>query len=102
MKNNALVILVLIVVALAQGALRAQTDVPNADPRIGATVKWSNDLEEPSNADIKKIIATEGGGFYAFRERQGGVLSNSKAAKPIIEFYNSSMKLVRRDRKSVV
>lgn len=95
MKNNALVILVLVVVAFMRGQLNAQTDVPNADPRIGATVKWSNDLEEPSNADIKKIVATEGGGFYAFRERQGGMLSNTKAAKPIIEFYNSNMKLVR-------
>ncbi len=95
MKNNALVILVLVVVAFMRGQLNAQTDVPNADPRIGTTVKWSNDLEEPSNADIKKIVATEGGGFYAFRERQGGMLSNTKAAKPIIEFYNSNMKLVR-------
>ncbi len=94
MKNNALVILVLIVVALAQGHLSAQTDAPSNDPRIGAVVKWSNDLEEPSNTDIKKIIATEGGGFYAFRERQGGVFGNG-TAKPIIEFYNSSMKLVR-------
>ena len=95
MKNNALVILVLVVVAFMCGQLNAQTDVPNADPHIGTTVKWSNDLEEPSNADIKKIVATEGGGFYAFRERQGGMLSNTKAAKPIIEFYNSNMKLVR-------
>lgn len=95
MKNRCLVILILAVVALTHGRVNAQADASNPDTRIGANVKWSPDLEEPSNADIKKIIATEGGGFYAFRERQGGALSNSKAAKPIIEFYNANMKLVR-------
>ena len=77
--------------------LKGQTDAnkPANDARIAANVKWSPDLQEPSNADIKKIIATEAGGFYALRERQGGVLSNTTATKPILEFYNANMKLVR-------
>jgi hypothetical protein len=39
-------------------------------------------------------VATEGGGFYAFRERQGGVFDKTKV-KPLIEYYNADMKLVR-------
>ena len=35
MKNSLLSILILAVVALTQGQLTAQTDAPNADPRIG-------------------------------------------------------------------
>ena len=93
MKNTGFLLLFL----AFSSFLRGQTDAnePTNDPRIAANVKWSPDLQEPSNADIKKIIATEAGGFYALRERQGGVLSNTTAAKPILEFYNANMKLVR-------
>jgi hypothetical protein len=95
MKNSLFVLLLSVVAQFAQAQPTNDVLTSTSDPRIGATVKWSNDLEEPSNADIKKIIATEGGGFYALRERQAGVLSNSGTAKPIIEFYNANMKLVR-------
>ena len=93
MKNTGFILLFL----AFSSFLKGQTDVnePKNDPRIAANVKWSPDLEEPSNADIKKIIATEAGGFYALRERQGGLLSNTTATKPILEFYNANMKLVR-------
>ena len=93
MKNTGFLLLFLVFSSFLKG----QTDAnePKNDPRIAANVKWSPDLQEPSNADIKKIIATEAGGFYALRERQGGVLSNTTATKPILEFYNANMKLVR-------
>ena len=39
-------------------------------------------------------MATEGGGFYTLRMHHGGALGNG-AQKPIVEYYNSSMKLVR-------
>ena len=93
MKNTGFLLLFL----AFSSFLKGQTDAnkPANDARIAANVKWSPDLQEPSNADIKKIIATEAGGFYALRERQGGVLSNTTATKPILEFYNANMKLVR-------
>ena len=63
--------------------------------RSNVQTVWGSEYEEPTNASIKKIVATEGGGFYALRERQGGLLSSTTATKPIIEFYNSKMTLVR-------
>jgi hypothetical protein len=89
MKNSLLIIFLSVFATFAQG----QTD-GNADARIATNIKWSNELEEPTNTSIKKIIATEGGGFYALRERQGGLLGGG-AIKPLIEYYNANMKLVR-------
>ena len=93
MKNTGFLLLFLVFSSFLKG--QTDANAPKNDPRIAANVKWSPDLQEPSNADIKKIIATEAGGFYALRERQGGLLSNTTAAKPILEFYNANMKLVR-------
>jgi hypothetical protein len=90
MKNSLFILVFSVFATFAQ----AQTDAPANDPRMATNIKWSNDLEEPSNTEIKKIVATEGGGFYALRERQGGTFSNG-TAKPIIEYYNARMKLVR-------
>ena len=94
MKNSFLIVLFFAFANLVQGQTDVKNDAPKADAPIATSVKWSNDLEEPSNTNIKKIVATEGGGFYAYRERQGGVLGNG-TVKPIIEYYNASMKLVR-------
>ena len=68
--------------------------VANADNRTPATMVWSDEYQEPSNTEIQKIIATEGGGFYTLRLHQGGLVGGGKQ-KPIIEYYNSKMKLVR-------
>ncbi len=68
--------------------------VANEDNRTPATMVWSDEYQEPSNTEIQKIIATEGGGFYTLRLHQGGLVGGGKQ-KPIIEFYNSKMKLVR-------
>ncbi len=68
--------------------------VADEDNRTPAKVMWSAEYEEPVNSEIKKIIATEGGGFYTLRQHQTGLLTGGKQ-KPIIEYYNSSMKLVR-------
>ncbi len=94
MKNSLLMLLFIVFSNILQGQTDANNDAPKKDGRIATNVKWSNDLEEPTNTDIKKIVATEGGGFYAFRERKGGVFGNG-AAKPLIEYYNADMKLVR-------
>jgi hypothetical protein len=94
MKNSFLIVLFFAFAHLVQGQTDVKNDAPKADERIATNVKWSNDLEEPSNTNIKKIVATEGGGFYAYRERQGGILGNG-TVKPLIEYYNASMKLVR-------
>lgn len=68
--------------------------VANENNRTPATMVWSDEYQEPSNTEIQKIIATEGGGFYTLRLHQGGLLNGGKQ-KPIIEFYNAKMKLVR-------
>lgn len=58
-------------------------------------VQWSKEYEEPTNSTIQKIIGTEGGGFYALRIRQGGVLGTG-SIKALIEYYDNSMKLLRQ------
>ncbi len=68
--------------------------VANEDNRTPATMAWSEEYQEPANTEIQKIIATEGGGFYTLRLHQGGLIGGGKQ-KPIIEYYNSRMKLVR-------
>lgn len=72
--------------------LKAQ--INNFDVRQTAQVKWSSPYEEPSNSDIQKIVATEGGGLYALRIHKGGVFG-SGSIKAIIEYYDSNMKKVR-------
>lgn len=68
--------------------------VADEDKRTPAKVVWSEEYQEPANSEIQKIVATEGGGFYALRMHKGGVLGGG-AQKPIIEYYNGRMKLVR-------
>jgi hypothetical protein len=58
-------------------------------------VQWSKEYEEPSNSNIQKVIGTEGGGFYALRIRQGGILG-SGSMKALVEYYDNSMKLLRQ------
>ena len=89
MKNSLLIIFLFVFAQWVQGQTDGATDA-----RIATNIKWSNELEEPTNTTIRKIIATEGGGFYALRERQGGLLGGG-TVKPLIEYYNASMKLVR-------
>ena len=62
--------------------------------RAGAVVQWGKEYEEPTNTDLQKIVATEGGGFYALRIRKGGLLG-SGSIKAIVEYYDPKMKLVR-------
>jgi hypothetical protein len=68
--------------------------VADENNRTPATMVWSEEYQEPANTEIKKIIATEGGGFYTLRSHQAGLMGTGKQ-KPIIEYYNSRMKLVR-------
>ena len=72
--------------------LNAQTD--NVSIRKDGRLKWSNPYEEPSNSDLQKIVATEGGGFYTLRTRKSGALG-AGSIKVIIEYYDNNMKLIR-------
>ncbi len=72
----------------------AFTQPDNGLSRADARVKWGNNYEEPSNSDIQKIIATEGGGLYALRLRRGGVLGKG-GFKAVLEYYDGDMKLAR-------
>lgn len=60
---------------------------------IPASIKWSNNVKEPSGTYISKIVGTTGNGFYALRERVPGKLLSSKTEKIYIESYSSEMKL---------
>jgi hypothetical protein len=74
--------------------LNAQNDAEPASLQGTARVVWSEPYKEPSNSNIQKIIATEGGGFYALRIHQKGLTGQGKTV-PILEYYNEKMKLVR-------
>jgi hypothetical protein len=75
--------------------LKAQPGNENAR-RAPANVVWSEEYQEPSNAEIQKIVATEGGGFYALRIKESGMLTNNVIGKPYLEYYDARMKLVRK------
>ena len=97
MKNTLLFSIIftgIIATATAQTTPTEPTTTATAQ-RPPIHVAWGNDYEEPSNTEIKKIIATEGGGFYALRVKQSNGLSSGATSKPIIEYYDRSQKLVR-------
>ena len=94
MKNS---IKSLIAVCLLLKTLTAFTQPDNGMAmRSNAKVAWSKPLQEPSNTDIQKIIATEAYGIYALRLKQGSTLGNANNVKAIVEYYDASMKLVRQ------
>lgn len=55
-------------------------------------IKWGEEYKEPSSAEMSKIIATEGGGFYVMRTKAGGVFGSAKA---ILEYNDQNMRLRR-------
>ncbi len=57
-------------------------------------LQWSKEYEEPANSNLQKVIGTEGGGFYALRIHQKGVMGTG-SINAIIEYYDASMKLLR-------
>jgi hypothetical protein len=57
-------------------------------------IQWSKEYEEPANSNLQKVIGTEGGGFYALRIHQKGVLGTGSITA-IIEYYDANMKLIR-------
>ncbi len=62
--------------------------------RLNTKINWSQEYSEPSNSEIQKIIGTDGGGFYALRQRKGGFLG-SGTVRPVIEHYSASSKLLK-------
>jgi hypothetical protein len=71
-------------------AFGQQTDYALTRPPI----QWSKEYEEPANSNLQKVIGTEGGGFYALRIHQKGVLGTG-SINAIIEYYDASMKMLR-------
>jgi hypothetical protein len=99
MKNSVKIIVIailfwanLVATSQAQTASRIRTD---------SKVIWSKPLEEPTNTDIQKIIATEAYGIYALRLKQGSSLTNPNNVKAIVEYYDASMRLVRQKELSL-
>ena len=84
--------IIIFLLGVQLSAVKAQDD--KGSVRGESRVKWSNPYEEPSNSELQKIVATEGGGFYALRIRKSGILG-SGSIKAIVEYYNANMKLVR-------
>lgn len=58
--NSSFIILCLLCIFSSTNQIWGQPDDSNI--RGEAQVKWSNPYEEPSNSDLQKIVATEGGG----------------------------------------
>jgi hypothetical protein len=56
--------------------------------------KWGQEYKEPANSNLSKIIATDGDGFYTLRMHRGGLLGGGDI-KPIVEYYDKSMRLIR-------
>jgi hypothetical protein len=97
MKNSVKIIIVALIfwanlMAIAQSTSRIGSD---------SKVTWAKPLEEPSNTDIQKIIATEAYGIYALRLKYGTSLSNPNNVKAIVEYYDATMKLVRQKELSL-
>jgi hypothetical protein len=99
MKNSVKIFCVFMLF-LASYVTKSQTQ-NTSSIRSDAKVSWAKPLEEPSNTDIQKIIATEAYGIYALRLKQGGTLSNPNNIKAIVEYYDASMKLVRQKELSL-
>ncbi|MEY4938002.1 MAG: hypothetical protein RIS64_4361 [Bacteroidota bacterium] len=66
----------------------------NEQPLQMLRAKWGQEYKEPSNSNLSKIIATDGEGFYALRMHRDGLLGGGDV-KPIVEYYDKSMKLIR-------
>jgi hypothetical protein len=99
MKNR---IKILFVVMFSLTTFLVEAQSQNASSvRSDAKVNWAKPLEEPSNTDIQKIIATEAYGIYALRLKQSGSFSNPNNIKAIVEYYDASMKLVRQKELSL-
>jgi hypothetical protein len=98
--KNSVKILCVALLALATLVVKSQAQ-STSRIRTDSKVNWAKPLEEPSNTDIQKIIATEAYGIYALRLKQSTTLSNKNNVKAIVEYYDASMKLVRQKELSL-
>lgn len=106
MFNNKKIVLSLLASAILFNALSfAQTPANDSTAvvpapmssgvsRMNSKVSWSQEYTEPTNSEIQKIIGTDGGGFYALRQRKGGFLGTG-TVRPVIEHYNAQSKLIK-------
>ena len=106
MFNNKKIVLSLLASAILFNALSfAQTPANDSTTvvpapmssgvsRMNSKVSWSQEYTEPTNSEIQKIIGTDGGGFYALRQRKGGFLGTG-TVRPVIEHYNAQSKLIK-------
>ncbi len=65
------------------------------DYDLPAVISWGEELREPGNAYLSKIIAAGSYGFYALRLKKG-TLTNEDIA--YVEYYNSDNKLKRSQK----
>lgn len=62
---------------------------------IPGQISWGEDLSEPANTRITKIISTGSFGFYALRQKNAGAISEEQA---YVELYDSENKLQRSEK----
>ena len=63
--------------------------------RLADRTALSEIMKAPSNTEIQKIIATEGGGFYALRLKKGSMFARNEV-NVVIEYYDGQMKMRRQ------
>ena len=85
-KINLLFILAIISIF----SLNAQVDIPGK-------VEWSDEMKEPNNSFLSKIISQDEDGFYVLR-RQAATTITSGAPKIFIEHYDRNMRLKRSEK----
>lgn len=61
-----------------------------------AKISWSEELREPSNAVMTKVLPMGSAGFYALRRKGGGLLVNSNDI--FLEYYDAELKLKRAEK----
>ncbi len=79
---------ILFVLVFVSALLAQPADIP-------ATIRWGEELREPSGTRIIKIVDSGPYGFYALRKRDTGPLATEQV---YVELYDSKMKL-RRSQK---
>ena len=64
--------------------------------RLDAQINWGEDYTEPSGSFLSKVVATQGEGFYALREKRVTGLTGELPNKIYLEYYhNRKMKMLK-------
>ena len=64
--------------------------------RLDAQINWGEEYTEPSGSFLSKVVATQGEGFYALREKRVTGLTGELPNKIYLEYYhNRKMKMLK-------